>query len=91
MITAVAVVRAAMHIPSPPCIQLLTRSRASGELLIAGTGNADYLEKVQAALQQAFKESKPDIILYNAGKQRDALCSRRHLRHNSLLQESHLA
>lgn len=40
---------------------------SNGVELSNGTKDAEYLEKLQTALQRAGKEFQPDIILYNAG------------------------
>ena len=33
----------------------------------SGIADAAYLQKLQAALDTAFRETQPDIIMYNAG------------------------
>lgn len=37
-------------------------------MLDVGTADAEYLEQTRTALQRAFSEFEPDVILYNAGE-----------------------
>ena len=53
----------AVLLTEQPSLHVRTRS-----LPAAGTGDAEYLAATSDALDRAFSEFSPDILLYNAGE-----------------------